>query len=111
MKDALGNILELGDIIADIRTSYAWHNVGVIHGGITNGGRIRYIGTRGRKYQAMEKCLIKITDEQLNEYHNRDIAEYEQRIENFPNDIYYEINLTNCHKGFEQFNEIRNLYN
>lgn len=43
MEDALGKEIHEGDLILEIDPSYNWSVFGVVFGGITDSGRIRYL--------------------------------------------------------------------
>lgn len=68
MNDVTGRELETGDLILDMRTTYGWNSLGIVQGGVTAGGSIRYISIwNGKKKNSKEKCLVKINREQFEE--------------------------------------------
>lgn len=72
MRDLMGNEIEDGDLIADIRTCYAgWVIAGIIGGGLTPGGKIRYRNMWGTKEFTQEKFLLKITPQQALDFIDR----------------------------------------
>jgi hypothetical protein len=68
MKDLTGRNLETGDLILDIRTNWAWHTLGIVHGGATKGGQVRFLSINdGFKSYSKPKCLVKITRDEFEE--------------------------------------------
>jgi len=67
MKDLMGIEIQDGDIVADIRTNYAWVEPGVITGGLTASGKIRFLSWRGKGH-TQEKFLLKITPQQAKDF-------------------------------------------
>lgn len=112
MKDALGQDLRPGDLIADIRTGYQWSNLGIVHGGITNGGRIRYVSMYGYKNNSQEKCLIKITPETFFNVKQRKLIELIARREqaNDLNNEWYDKKIKEMEKATETIREMRHNY-
>lgn len=84
MKDLLGREIEPGDLIADIRTNgNGWKELGIVHGGITNGGSVRFLSVSGRKTNTKEKCIIKLDQETFDEVYNEIINSHRQELEEF----------------------------
>jgi hypothetical protein len=112
MKDTLGIDLEPGDLVADIRTGYHWNSIGIVHGGITNGGRIRYISHGGYKGNSQEKCLIKITPETFVNVHERKLNElrgHRDREDDF-NDEWYSKQIKAVEDGIVEIAKMRKQY-
>lgn len=102
MKDLTGRTLETGDLILDIRTNWEWHNLGVVHGGVTKGGQVRYVSVNGGfKTRSKSKCLLKITREQFEETFGNINVKYEN-YKNF---------IDSLKIGHKQVMEIHNRIN
>ena len=80
MTDALGNEVEEGNLI------YITHNnqIGIVQGGVTPGGKLRFLGTSGSKQSADSWNFVVITKEQalltLNEKVNDAAEENEEEL-------------------------------
>jgi ribosomal protein S30 len=61
MEDAIGNEINDGDLILEIDPHYSWNQFGVVHGGLTPTGRVRYITPREGKRNAKECAIIKVS--------------------------------------------------
>lgn len=102
MKDLTGRELRTGDLILDIRTDYAWYSLGIVQGGMTKGGSIRYISTwSGNKENSKSKFLLKITKEQFEEIYPLKI---EQRLN-------YNQQVKQLNVGYEKVMEIYKMNN
>lgn len=102
MKDLTGRNLETGDLILDIRTNWAWHNLGIVYGGVTDGGQVRYLSINdGFKSYSKPKCLVKITRDEFEEI----FANINARNGNYQN---YTKSLKS---GYEKIIEIHNRIN
>lgn len=110
MKDLLGRELEPGDLIADVRTSGNWKTAGIIHGGITKGGKIRYFSIEDHHTNSQEKCIIKIDKETfdliVNEIKGTFIGYVTQR-----EDCYWQKRINAIDRSCEKIGAMREEYN
>jgi hypothetical protein len=114
MKDLLGNELEPGDLIADVRTSsYGWKRVGIVHGGVTNGGSVRYVQCSGHKTNTKEKCIIKIDQATFDRLYDEELQKAIQRredyLERYPNNpnAWYDRWIADLENGYEEIAKLR----
>lgn len=120
MKDLLGRRIEPGDLIADIRTNGSgWRELGIVHGGITKGGSVRFLSISGRKTNTKEKCIIKIDQETFDEVYNETINSHRQAIEEYlgpnilgPNIAWRERRINLMETGYEEIMKLKTeIYN
>lgn len=118
MKDLLGRRIEPGDLIADIRTNGSgWRELGIVHGGITKGGSVRFLSISARKTNTKEKCIIKIDQETFDEVYNETINSHRQILEECPDPnvayiTYREKVINNMETGYEEIMKLKTeIYN
>lgn len=83
MKDLLGQEFEQGDLIAHISSGgYGWKTCGIVHGGLTKGGSVRYFGISG-KDNAKTSSIIKINKEVFDIIYKDEIERLENIVQQY----------------------------
>lgn len=104
MKDKLGTEINEGDYVVQVNYPQ-WTMVGIVSGGITAGGKIRYksFSQCSRKETSYSKNLIIITREQVKAYIENQLQLARINFEQDPNHIWAEPRLRNWEQTLHEF--------
>ncbi len=88
MKDSIGQEINDGDFVLKIN-GYDFPLLGVVHGGLTKGGKIRFVAWCYFKENSFSHSLIVIPRELAQSYCDKKIEWIDFRIEESDNAPYY----------------------
>lgn len=89
MIDKLKNEINDGDLV--VQVNYESAILGVVHGGITNGGKIRYISYTSSKESSAPYNLIVITKEQAQNFIEERLNWVKSTLDGFDEDEIYQL--------------------